>query len=289
MRIIHLCSRSATIIAACLIFGSFSKLVFAQINPIGATIEFKDHGKLIKSLQPSELGAVVAKQSLKIYESHEKKEREYNAYPARPLFDQIFGESWKIAEEVVFLSADGYQPSIPVKKFLTHDAYFAFANADGSPFILTNLLQDNETVELGPLYLVWDNLQSTVLRNEGASDMPYQIVGIELTSFAMRFSKLIPPTDASPLAKQGFLHFRKHCLACHTINGQGGGKAPELNYPVSVTEYIKPEYLRRWIEQPSSIRYNTTMPALEADTPQREEVIDAIIAYLKVMRFAKGI
>ncbi|WP_256208387.1 c-type cytochrome [Nitrosospira briensis] len=34
--------------------------------------------------------------------------------------------------------------------------------------------------------------------------------------------------------------FRKHCAACHTINGEGDGKSPELNYPASVVEYISP-------------------------------------------------
>ena len=144
-----------------------------------------------------------------------------------------------------------------------------------------------KTVELGPLYLVWDNLKSTELREEGAADMPYQIKEIELTSFAARFPALSPPANASQQVQQGFLHFRKHCIACHTINGQGGGKAPELNYPLSVTEYIKPEFLKRWIDDPSSIRYNTTMPALTAEIPAREKVIEELIAYLKAISTVK--
>jgi len=76
-------------------------------------------------------------------------------------------------------------------------------------------------------------------------------------------------------------------MACHTINGQGGGKAPELNYPVSVTEYFKPEYLKQWIDSPASLRYNTTMPALAAEIPEREKVIAEIIAYLTAMKDVK--
>src|SRR5690606_35179343 len=135
---------------------------------------------------------------------------------------------------------DGYQPSIPVAKFLTYDAYLAVASADNTSFTLNNTLQNHEVVELGPIYLVWDNLKSPALLNEGAADMPYQIISIELTTFATRFAGMFPPTDVSTETRQGFLHFRKYCMACHTINGQGGGKAPELNYPVSVTEYFKP-------------------------------------------------
>ena len=47
---------------------------------------------------------------------------------------------------------------MPVKKFLSHDTYFAFANKGATPFRLTNKLQNNAVVPLGPLYLVWDNI-----------------------------------------------------------------------------------------------------------------------------------
>jgi mono/diheme cytochrome c family protein len=250
-------------------------------------IEFKDHGQIVKTLSLTDLGTIAAAVSLKVFEAHEKKERTYKAYPVRPLFEHIFGKKWEQAEEIVFTSADGYQPSIPVAKFLAHDAYFAFAHADDTPFTLVNVLQNDELVQLGPLYLVWDNLQSKALLDDGASGMPYQVIGIELTAFASRFPNLSPPAQASPQAQHGFLHFRKHCLACHTINGDGGGKAPELNYPTSVIEYLKPEYLTRWIENPASIRHNTVMPALAKEIPNRAQVAEEIIAYLKAMSTAK--
>lgn len=260
---------------------------FAQDSVMHPVIEFKSENKIVSTLPLEALDTIAAARPLRIFEAHEKRERIYQAYSAQSLFDQIFGKEWRAADEIVFLCQDGYQPSIPVAKFLAYDAYLAFASADDSPFILANVLQNNEIVELGPLYLIWDNLKSRALLDEGASDMPYQVIGIELTSFATRFPNLFPPADASQEVQQGFLHFRKHCIACHTINGQGGSKAPELNYPVSVTEYIKPDYLKRWIDEPASIRYNTTMPALAAETPGRESVMEAIIAYLKAMNRVK--
>lgn len=250
-------------------------------------IEFKNQGQTVRTLTLGDLGTIAAAVSLKVFEVHEKKERTYKAYPVRPLFDYIFGKGWEKAEEIVFTSADGYQPSIPVAKFLAHDAYFAFAHADDTPFTLVNVLQNDELVQLGPLYLVWDNLQSKTLLADGASGMPYQVMGVELTALAIRFPNLYPSTKASPQAQRGFLYFRKHCLACHTINGEGGGKAPELNYPASVVEYLKPEYLTRWIENPASIRYNTVMPPLATEIPNRAIVTQEIIAYLKAMSAAK--
>ncbi len=251
------------------------------------SIEFKDQGRVVRILTLGDLGTIAAAVSLKIFEAHEKKERTYQAYPVRPLLDHIFGKGWEQTEEIVFTSADGYQPSIPVARFLAHDAYFAFASADDTPFTLVNVLQNNELVQLGPLYLVWDNLKSKALLDDGASGMPYQVIGVELTAFSTRFPNLSPPAQASLQAQRGFLHFRKYCLACHTINGEGGGKAPELNYPASVVEYIKPEYLTRWIENPASVRYNTVMPALAKEIPNRARVTEEIIAYLKAMSAAK--
>ena len=253
----------------------------------GINIEFKDQGLVVRTLSLTELSNMTDSVSLKVFEAHEKRERTYHAYPVRPLLDAIFGKRWEQSEEIVFTSTDGYQPSIPVARFLSHDAYFAFASADGTPFTLINVLQNDELVKLGPLYLIWDNLQSKSLLNDGASGMPYQVIGIETTTFSIRYPNLSPAGKVSPQVKSGFLHFRKHCLACHTINGEGGGKAPELNYPHSVVEYFKPDYLVRWIENPASIRYNTTMPALAKETPNRARVIQEIIAYLKAMSATK--
>lgn len=251
-------------------------------------VEFKKEGKAVKELPVEELRRLAPEVSLKVFEAHERQNRVYRVLPARTVFDKVFGKDWEQAQEVVFTSIDGYQPSVPVEKFLAHKAYFAFADADGKPFTLTNRLQNNEVVPLGPLYLVWDNIGSKVLLEAGASDMPYQIKTIELKLEAP-FPNMIPPSGSSEQVQRGFEHFRKHCAACHTINGDGGGKAPELNYPASVVEYIKPEYLKRWIMQPQSIRYNSTMPALGEEISNREKVADEIIAYLKAMSAVKRV
>lgn len=257
--------------------------VFAQ-NPI--TIEFKDADQAHKTLSLNDLGTITPAVSLKVFEVHENAERVYRAFPARPVLDKVFGKGWENAQEIVFTSIDGYQPSVPVAKFLAHDAYFAFAHESGAPFTMTNTLQNNEMVQLGPLYLVWDNINSKALLESGASDMPYQIMSVEI-KFVAPFPNMAPPANASADVQRGFAHFRKYCMACHTINGEGGGKAPELNYPVSVIEYIKPEYLKRWIENPQTIRYNTTMPGLAKEIPDRRKITEELILYLKVMSITK--
>jgi mono/diheme cytochrome c family protein len=249
-------------------------------------IEFKNGDQIANTLSLSELGTITPAVSLKVFEMHENAERIYRTFATRPVFDKVFGKDWEKAREIVFTSIDGYQPSIPVAKFLAHDAYFAFAREDGTPFTMTGTLQNNEIIQLGPLYLVWDNINSKALLESGAADMPWQIKSVEI-KFVAPFPNMSPPPESSAEAQRGFMHFRKHCMACHTINGQGGGKVPELNYPASVVEYIRPEYLKRWIENPQSIRYNTAMPGLAEEIPNRPKVIEELIAYLKAMSTAK--
>ena len=249
-------------------------------------IEFRKNGNPVRTLSVNELRSIVPDVSLEVFEAHERQNRTYRAVPAREVFDSVFGKGWRQAQEIVFTSIDGFQPSIPVKKFLAHEGYLALAHVDGTPFTLTNRLQNDEVVPLGPLYLIWDNIGSKALLEAGASEMPYQLHRIELKSKAS-FPNMIPPKDSPDRVRQGFRHFRQHCAACHTINGDGGGKAPELNYPVSITEYIQPEYLKRWIMKPQSIRYNTLMPGLAKEAPDRGKVADDIIAYLKAMSLTK--
>ena len=249
-------------------------------------VEFKREGKVVRTVSVAELRAIAPAQSIEVFEPHERQNRIYRVLPLKTILDNVFGKDWEKAQEIVFTAIDGFQPSVPVKKFLHHDAYFAFANADTGPFTLINKLQNNEAVPLGPLYLVWDNLRSKELLETWVSDMPYQVKAIDL-KMKEPFPNMLPPPGSAKQVWRGFEHFRTHCAACHTINGDGGGKAPELNYPVSAVEYISPEYLERWILAPQTIRYNTRMPALGEEISSREKVAAEIIAYLKAMRGAK--
>ena len=271
-----------------LLFAAFFALAFPATSfaENSDTVEFRKEGKVVRIVSVAELRAIAPAQSIEVFEPHERRNRVYRVLPARAVFDEVFGKDWEKAREIVFTAIDGFKPSVPVKKFLRHDGYFAFANGDAGPFTLTNKLQNDEAVTLGPLYLVWDNIGSKELLETWVSDMPYQIKTIELR-VKEPFPNMLPPPGSSEQVRRGFEYFRTHCAACHTINGDGGGKAPELNYPESVVEYIKPEYLKRWILAPQTVRYNTRMPALGDEISNREQVAAEIIAYLKAISGAK--
>jgi hypothetical protein len=160
-----------------------------------------DKGGAGEKLSLDALKAIAPPVLLEIFEPHEGRKRTYRALPAQAVFDAIFGNKWKKAKEMVFLSTDGYRAVVPVVKFIEHEGYLAFEHDDGTPFKMINKLQHNELVQLGPLYLVWDNMSSKALLESGASDMPYQIRVVELKSSSL--PGMVPPADASPQARRG--------------------------------------------------------------------------------------
>jgi mono/diheme cytochrome c family protein len=245
---------------------------------------FKNHGKVVKTLSLEQIEKLIPAKTVMVFEPHESENREYIGFPVNALFTEVYGEEWKSSEEILLTCSDGYQPSIPCARFKEYPTYLVYGRADKKEFTLVNKLQNNELVELGPFYLVWDNLKHPELKAEGSEGWPYEVTTIELINFSDRFPYMSPPKKSSEAVKNGFLAFRKHCMTCHTINGEGGGKSVELNYPVNVTEYFKESWLTKWIDNPTSIRYNTAMPALNPNSKDRETTIRTIIAYLKAMK-----
>jgi mono/diheme cytochrome c family protein len=245
---------------------------------------FKNHGKVVKTLSLEQIEKLIPSKTIMVFEPHELENRVYVGFPVNAFFTEVYGENWKEAEEILFTCSDGYQSSIPSARFKEYPAYLVYGRADKKEFTLINKLQNNEFVKLGPFYLIWDNLRYPELKAEDGEGWPYQVTTIDLINFSDRFPNMSPPKGSSEAVKNGFLAFRNHCMTCHTINGEGGGKSVELNYPASVTEYFKEPWLVRWIDKPTSVRYNTTMPALNPDLKDRETTIGNIIAYLKAMK-----
>lgn len=253
----------------------------------GEVVVFKNDGKEVSTMSLVEAEKLSPIEVKIVYEPHEKKDVPYRAMSFNRLMDKVYGDAWRKADEVLVTCMDGYQPSIPVQKFLKFDAWLAVARTDQAAFQVVNSLQNNEVVGLGPLYFVWDDKKSPQLKGEGAADHPYQVVGIDLIRFQDRFPKIVPNAKSSAAAKRGFLVYRKNCMTCHSLNGEGGSKAPELNIPVNVTEYWREDWLVRWITNPLSVRANTTMPAFADGSGDAKKKIADLMAYLKAMKSQK--
>lgn len=231
---------------------------------------------------PVEPSAFGADQDLRVFEPYEEREVTFRAAPARTILDAHL-PGWRDADEVVFECADGYRAAVPVARLLGHAPYLATAR-DGAEFTIDKPV-GGAVVEtaLAPAYLVWENLGDEVVRSEGDWGWPYQIVGVSVADARERYARMTPPRDAGESVERGFTAFRRWCARCHAINGQGGEVGPELNVPASVTEYIEPTWLRRWIGEPQSVRRGTPMPGLPSGVPERERTIEDLVAYLEAM------
>ena len=248
-------------------------------------LTFKREGLVVKTLDLHAVRSSFPRQNIVVFEHQTGRDQYYNGAPFNALMDEAFGPSWRQAEEVLFTCVDGYQPSIPVAEFLKYDATFAYEKAEGGPFSLQSKIH-NKVVELGPWYVVWDNKARVATGTDSPAWWPYQVVQVELVTFEKQFGALAPGRLASPEAKRGFLAWRKYCAACHSVNGIGSRLGPELNWPESVTAWFKPGWLVRWIDDPASMRWGTTMPGLKqvlskTDDRERKKIAEDIVAWLR--------
>jgi mono/diheme cytochrome c family protein len=216
--------------------------------------------------------------TISVPDPHEHRPIEVLGVRATAVFDAAFGPAWRDAEEVVFTCLDGFHPAIPVRLFVERDAYFAYARVDAPFFAVTE--EPSKRTPVGPYYVVWSKTDAD---DPPEPRWPYQVTAAEVTDFATRFAATMPPAGTDALAAVGFERFRTFCLPCHTINGRGGGVGPELNYPVSVTEYFAEPVLRSWIVDPRNVRWNAKMPPPLPPGADAGATVDAVVAYLRVM------
>jgi len=254
--------------------------ILAGLNVYAQKLIFKKRGKEIKVLSLEEIKKKVPPVTIKVIEPHINAERSYQAFPINQLLSlpEIYDKSWKFTEEMVLTCLDGYAPSIPVEEFINYTAYLAFAPVPGEKFSIENIGQNEKNVSLGPFYLVWDNIKHMEIKDEGASFWPYQVESIDLVSFSDKFPKLAPKKEASTEVKKGFLAFRRYCLSCHTIHQEGGGKAPDLT---QATKTHKKDWLKKFIDNPRSLRPESKMVQFNLNHRSREKTIDHIIEFLE--------
>lgn len=248
------------------------------------SLTFLSESQPVSSLTMEELKHSISPLRVDVFEPYERTQVAFSAMPLDRVLDEAYGPSWRKSEVIVFTCRDGYQSTIPVKRVLDHRAFLAVDRPDGAGFtILKHEEGTKKRVGLSPSYVIWENLEDARIRNEGDYGWPYQVVRIDLVSFRSQFREMTPPPNAATKVLAGFEAFIAHCSQCHAINGRGGTIGPELNYPANPSEYMKDEWLRRWIDDPTSMRRAPRMPPLNPELPERARVIDEIVAYLETM------
>lgn len=245
-------------------------------------LRFSRDGAPAVELALAQITEKVATTRLALDNPSSGRRAEYRGVSLNALLAAVYGESWRDYDEITFVCADGYRPSMPLSLLDHHQALLAFAQADRDGF--EPIVRSNgQAVDPGPYYLVWDTDADPSLAGDGWVSWPWQIVALELARTGERYPRAAPPADSGDTVKRGFLAFRQHCIKCHAVNGDGAQVGPELNYPASVTEYWQPDWLERFILDPRSVRQGSAMTAFYAGLPQQRERVAEVLAYLHAM------
>jgi len=267
-------------------------LLLALSSPAAAEealrLRFALHSQPIAAVELASLRKSLPSRSVRVFEPYEQREVTFEALGFGALLDAIYPGLWRDQEELLFTCSDGYQPTLPVQRVLEHRAWLAFDRSDEPGFTI-HKHESGETKRIGlaPFYLIWENLDDAQLLSEGDYGWPYQLVAIDVIRTRDHFAEMAPPESAPRNVLDGFAAFRVHCSRCHTINGQGGSIGPELNGPVPSVESRSRGWLERRIDDPSLVMEKARMPRLNPQLPERERVIDDLLAYLEAMAQAK--
>lgn len=258
----------------------------SSVYATGSTLTLKKNDQVVKVFTMNELGQTLTLSNLTATNPMDGKVTRFQGVLLTTLLDQVFGHQWQRAEAIKFVAEDGYRVLIPVTLTLAHKGLIATGEEGQNGF--KRIQRDNqESVDPGPYWLVWENIQDSQAKREYWLSWPWQLSRIELTDFAKENPHSAPPETADSKAKQGFLAFQQHCMKCHAINSDGGNIGPELNYPANVTEYWHEEWLARFINDPKSVRANSKMIPFYKDVENRDKIIDSILVYLKAMKNKK--
>lgn len=257
-----------------------------SVQATNARLTLKNSAQIVKVLNVAALSQPNITSTLTVNNPTDSKITQYQGILLTLLLDQVFDKTWQQAEAIKFVAADGYRVIIPTALVTRHTGFIATSEVGQNGFKPLQR-KNNETIDPGPFFLVWENIKDHKAQQEHWLSWPWQLTDIELTSFAKENPNSAPPENVDARIKQGFLDFQQHCIKCHSINGDGGTIGPELNYPANITEYWQEDWLIRFIADPQSVRANSKMIPFYRDVQNREQLIQSILAYLNVMKAKK--
>jgi len=261
-----------------------TRFVLTETKLISALV-FKDREQpnFNKILTLTEIVAQLPKIDIEVFDPVENRNKTFRGVSTNALLDLIYGEQWRNREELLTTALDGYQSSFPVERLLKYDSYVAYEQIDRPQFILIKAA-DGKLVDLGPFWLIWNNITYPELKASVSYAWPWQLAGFELVKFADLFANSIPPADSSEQIQTGFLSTREFCMNCHKVNGDGGKKAPDLIQAGLVANNTN-ERIKELITNINVAPVSGMV--LRDELSNRDQVADDIIAYLKAMEIKK--
>lgn len=244
-----------------------------------ASLEFLREGKP-RTIDGTELARLCGVSRISIEDPYYGRRKSYLACPLRTVLREGFGiAEGELADlDVIFRASDGYAKPSPGALLIEKGGWLAFTDADRGTLESPAWDPiDRRQVDPGPFYVVWEGESQ---RDTHRYPWPYQLVQIELTSMAKLYPLAVPTGAAAGSAElAGYEIFKNQCIACHSINGQGGKVGPDLNVPRSIVEYRPEEQIKQYIRDPVAFRY-TSMPAHQHLSDAQ---LDAMVAYFRAM------
>ncbi|MDX1649399.1 MAG: c-type cytochrome [Myxococcota bacterium] len=245
-------------------------------------LRFVRRGETVRTLAGPEIQARCDVRTVEVpRDPYYGRPKRYRACPLRRVLELgLGGLPEGFADATVLLRAlDGYTRPVHGATLLEEGGFLALADAGREASGLTGWEPiDRRRVDPGPFYMVWTGAGQG---DPHAWPWPYQLAAIEVVAFEERFPHVLPRGAAEgSAARRGFAIFRRACLACHAVNGQGGTVGPELNVPRSIVEYRPEEQIKAYVRDPARFRYTSMPPHPELDDGD----LDDLIAYFRHMR-----
>lgn len=259
--------------------------VIAIMLPVGgsaepsASLSFVREEK-VTSIDRTELAKLCGVVRISIEDPYYGGRKSYLACPLLQALRQGFGlaDTELAGLDVIFRASDGYAKPSSGSLVTEDGGWLAFTDADlGTLEAPAWDPIDRRKVDPGPFYVVW---AGAAQRDPHRYPWPYQLVQVELTSLAKTYPLTLPAgAAAGSAALAGYDLFKTQCIACHSINGQGGKVGPDLNVPQSIVDYRPEAQIKQYIRNPAFFRYSS-MPAHEY---LEDSQLDALVAYFRAM------
>lgn len=236
-----------------LLFFSTHQPIFSQSEQANLTIQLS--GKETKKLSLSQLKSKLKTHRIKLFHYLYKKNKRYDAFALQDVLKLAYPNLKSIdpSNDISFLALDEYESIASLSKLNNPNAFLAYKDID---FPNWEPIESNQA-NPGPFFLIWKGRKHT---NKDGYPWPYQVVKINLARFEEQYPEVFP--HKAPLKSavfKGYSIFKNRCIACHSMNKQGGKIGPDLNAPQSIVAYRSRKMIKAYIKQPSKYRY-TKMP-----------------------------
>lgn len=212
--------------------------------------------------------------------AYEGQTKSYQAVPLALLFE---GFQIPDGQTLEYQTTDGFISSFKPERLLqtSEDGAVAYLAVEDPNYPWPNFR--NRNYGPGPFYLIWERPEAS---NIGREEWPYKLTGFnDRPDLDTRYPKL-PPDAALSVdhpVRNGYKLYLRNCFPCHQINGEGqASQGPDLNYPMSPTEYLVEGMIQKLVRDPQSMRSwgaGKMLPFSQEDISDEE--LDHIVLYLK--------